>query len=225
MKKISFVALTFMILCLFSSSVYAECSNDELITIKNEIKKIKISYKHLGEIIKDDGSKVYDEFLVTARNMPDDVYIHLYPSTMEKFEKTDDGLVIKLTTGEWKYNMYSSQCQRIIDTITFKLPTFNIYSLDPLCKDIDGNEFKLCSKYYEGTVSREDFERRVNNYRQLHVKEKQDDENVDNSNILSIIIDFIKSYYIYVISALIIILLFIVFSRALLKKKNKKVLQ
>ena len=224
MKRISFVTLTILMLCLFSNCVHADCSNDELIMIKSEIKKIIISYKHLGEVVKEDGSKVYNEFMVTAKNMPEDVYIYLYPMTSEKFEVNNNDASIRLTTGIWNYDLYSSKCEKVVDTITVKLPTFNIYSLDPLCEGVDGDEFILCGKYYEGTVSREDFELRVNNYRRLHIKEEQDD-NVDNANIFDVILNFIKAYYIYIILIISVGLICLLVINIISKKKNKRVLQ
>ena len=227
MKRIIYYILTMLILSLFIIDAKAECSDEEFNSLKDEISKITISYKHLGEVTKEDGSTSYDEFLVTAKNILENVYVHLYPMTSEKFQNTDNGLIIKLTTGEWKYNMYSSKCERIVDTISLKLPKFNIYSLDPLCDGVDSEEFKLCGKYYEPDVSREDFERRVSEYRKNHINNVDEDKNEERKEnvILQNIYNFIKQYYIYIIITVVSVLIISIIIYVVNKKKKKKILQ
>lgn len=40
-----------------------------------------------------------------------------------------------LSNGSWTINIYSNKCESEIDTIRFKLPRFNVYSLDPYVKE------------------------------------------------------------------------------------------
>ena len=127
---------------------------------------------------------------------------------------------IKLTTGKWYYSLYSSKCEREIDTIEVKLPTFNMYSIDPLCEGIDGNDFKLCGKYYESHVSRDIFEKKVKDYRKRHVVINND--NIDEKNIKeNKIINFIINNRIYLIgtAGILIIIGIIIIS---IKKINKR---
>lgn len=226
MKRVYYLMMTFISMFILISTAVAECSDEERINLKNQIGKVIISYSHLGEVVKEDGSIVYNEFMVTTSNIPDGVYIYLYPTTLEKFETLDNGdLKIKLTTGTWKYNFYSSKCQNIIDTISVSLPTFNKYSLDPLCDGIDGSEFKLCGKYYEEEVSRENFEQRLNSYKKIHVKEEKNEVNNDKNNIINSIFTFIKSYYFYLIAAILFIVLISLIVKIISERRNKKVLQ
>ena len=218
--------MTILTLCLFKNIVNAECTNEELNDIKYQVSKITVSYKHLGEVIKDDGSTVYNEFMVTANKVPEGIFIHLYPMTSENFESLDDNTIgIKLTTGSWKYDFYSSKCEEIVDSININLPTFNIYSLDPLCSEIDGNQFKLCGKYYEENVSREDFEQRLKLYKQLHVKEKKEKTDNNKLNIISVIVDFFVKYYLYILIPIIFILLVVLILKIAIKRKDKQLLQ
>ena len=149
-------------LTIFSTNIVkAECTTEEENNIKKEIDKIEIVYKHLGEVTKEDGTKTYNEFMVTAKNIPDGVYVQLYPFTDEQFEESSEGLKLKLTTGTWHYYMYSEKCDKTLKDITVTLPKFNEYSLDPLCEGIDGEDFRYCNKYYDGEIPRETFERKV----------------------------------------------------------------
>lgn len=226
MKNTVHVIFIILLFSLLINNVQADCTDEEINSLKKDVEKVKVTYKHLGEVEKEDGTKVYDQFIVSTYNIPENVYIYLYPTTTEKFEDdSDDSLKIKLTTGKWSFDFYSSKCDMIIDSIKVKLPTFNIYSLDPLCEGIDGNEFKLCGKYYEGTVSRKNFEERIKLYRQLHVKEEQVDEVSDNVSIINNIIDFISKYYLYMLVPVIFILIGIVIFKIISKRNNKKILQ
>lgn len=226
--KSKYLLFTVMILFLNFTYVHAECTDDELNQIKEEVDKIEIIYKHLGEVNKEDGSKVYNEFLVTAKNIPEGVYVHLSPMTEENFDETGEDLKIKLTTGTWYYNMYSSKCETVVDTITVKLPTFNIYSLDPLCEGIDGEDFKYCGKYYEYQIDRETFERKVKTYRMEHKvgqEEKTEEEESSFQKILNKTKDIIKDNYKYILIGLGVILLIVLIIIIISKNKKRKILE
>lgn len=220
MKDIKYLAIALLLLLFNIPFAYAECTNEKIEIIKEETDKIEITYKHLGEVTKEDGSKVYNEFMVTAKNIPENVYIHLSPMTEENFIEEENQTKIKLTSGKWYYSLYSSECEREIDTIEVKLPTFNMYSIDPLCEGIDGNDFKLCGKYYESHVSRDIFEKKVKDYRKRHVVINND--NIDEKNIKeNKIINFIINNRIYLIgtAGILIIIGIIIIS---IKKINKR---
>ncbi|MGM9875642.1 MAG: hypothetical protein ACI310_00200 [Bacilli bacterium] len=226
MKQIKYILFSFLILFLSIISVNADCTNEELLAEKEKAENIRITYNHLGEVTKDDGSKVYNEFLVTTKNIPEGIYVHLSPMTEENFDESMDDLKIKLTTGTWYYNMYSSKCETVVDTITVKLPRFNIYSLDPLCEGIDSDDFQLCSKYYEYEFSRETFERKVKTYR-LENNIGKIDNNVKekNNNILKTILNFIETYNLFIVGFLIIILIILIVVIIISKKKKRTVLE
>lgn len=226
--KNKYLLFTIMILFLNITYVHAECTDEELNQIIKEVEKIEITYKHLGEVTKEDGSKVYNEFIVTAKNIPEGVYVHLSPMTEENFDETTEDLKIKLTTGTWYYNMYSSKCENIVKSIEVKLPTFNTYSLDPLCEGIDGEDFKYCGKYYEYQIDRETFERKVKTYRIEHkIGEKEKIEENDNyfQKILNKAQEIIKDNYKYILIGLGVVLLIIVAIIIISKNKKRKILE
>lgn len=226
MKKNKYLLFAIMILFLNISYVNAECSDEELNQITKEIDKIEITYKHLGEVTKEDGSKVYNQFLVTAKNIPENVYVHLSPMTEENFDETTEDLKIKLTTGTWYYNMYSSKCETVVDTITVKLPTFNIYSLDPLCEGVDGEDFKYCDKYYEYQIDRETFERKVKAYRIEHKIRQEDTPKVEKeNNFFPKILDILKDNYLYILGVIGVLLIITIIIIIISKKKKRKILQ
>lgn len=223
MKQLKYILFSFLIIFLSIISVNAQCTNEELLAEKEKAENIKITYKHLGEVTKDDGSKVYNEFLVTTKNLAEGQYIYLSPLANEDFVEKDNTIQITLTTGKWEYNIYSSKCKEIVKTINVNLPKFNMYSIDPLCKDIDGDDFTLCSKYLEYEVSRETFERKINEYRKTHTINNKDNNKEENININYIInkaLDFINKYNLYIAGFLLVILVILII--IIIKKKLKK---
>lgn len=223
MRKPKYILFSFLILFLSIISVNAQCTNEELLTEKEKAEKIIVTYNHLGEVTKDDGSKVYNEFLVTTKNLAEGQYIYLSPLANEDFIEKDNTIQITLTTGKWEYNIYSSKCKEIVKTINVRLPKFNMYSIDPLCKDIDGDDFILCSKYLEYEVSRETFERKIDEYRKTHTINNEDNNKEENININYIInkaLDFINKYNFYIAGFLLVILIILII--IIIKKKSKK---
>ena len=129
--------------------VYASCTNEEFFELKNKANDIKVSYKHLGLVESDDGDVYSNNFSVTINNIDDDFYLSISDDENSKLDIVDGIINITLDTGNQILNVYSNKCGVLIDKIKFRLPRFNVYSLDPLCDGIDGNDFRLCGKYYE----------------------------------------------------------------------------
>ncbi len=220
MSKNNNLLFTILLLILSINIVQAECTEEEKKQITESINKVELIYKHLGEVTKEDGSKVYNEYMVTATNIPEGVYVHLYPFTDENFEETEEGLKLKLTTGEWHYYMYSAKCNEVLKDIELNLPKFNTYSLDPLCKDVDTDDFIYCHKYYKGDISRETFERKVKEYRQLnHLDDSNNPKNI-KTNIIKPIINFLLKYYIYILITIGVSLLTVLLVKIIQKRKR-----
>ena len=76
-------------------------------------------------------------------NIPNNYYIMFDDGLNYKLVPTDGKITQILSNGKWTIKIYSDKCDNVIDTITFRLPKFNIYFLDPLCKNIDGEIYKL----------------------------------------------------------------------------------
>lgn len=219
--------LVFITFLMFINILYvkASCSTEVLLLQKESASKIKVTYKHLGEITKEDGSKVYNEFLVTASNIEEGLYIHLSPMTNENFIENENDIQIKLTTGTWHYNIYSSKCEMVVKDIIVKLPKFNIYSLDPLCEGIDQDSFSLCAKYHEYEINRDIFEKKVKAYRLENNIEEEMIKTKEKDNKLNYILGIIEKYrYIIVgiLSGLLLLLITIIINT---KRKKRTILE
>ena len=69
MSKLKYIIFTILLFIFSFSYTYADCTKEELSSLSKEADKIMVTYKHLGEVIKEDGSKTYDEFTVSANNL------------------------------------------------------------------------------------------------------------------------------------------------------------
>ena len=58
MKKNNNLLFTILLLLLSINIVQAECTTEEENSIRKEIDKIEIVYKHLGEVTKEDGTPI-----------------------------------------------------------------------------------------------------------------------------------------------------------------------
>ena len=215
--------LLFSIIMLFSCmiSVHASCTDDEIVSLKKQVEDIKITYKHLGAV-EDNSMIVYDRFDVSFKNIPDDFYLTLSVAPLDEVHSVNGIVKMEMMlTGSYEINVFSNKCEEEIDQIIFTLPKFNEYSLDPLCKGIDGDDFPLCGKYYEYKVDYDNFVARVKHYRDNYniVRAEFDDDYGDG--IFEKILDFISKNLVYVIFFLIVLLL-IVFVIVMMRKRKKR---
>ena len=206
-----------------------ECTKEEINTLKQEANKIKVTYKHLGSNVDDEGTVVDYMFSLTFSNINDDMYIRIDDYNEEWKEVKDNKITIdKIATGKYKFSVYSNNCQEKIGDINVKLPKFNSYSLDPLCAGINTDEFPLCSKYLEYQPSYETFVKKIEEYKKAQ-EVKTDDNKITKENtftkILNQVLDFITKYQIYIISALTVILIILGILIIGSKKKKRGVLE
>lgn len=227
MKKIKYILFTFLILSLSILSANAECTKEEINTLKQEANKIKVTYKHLGAVETVTGTD-YSRFKITVKNIDDDfnIYIPTYEIELEKEKGMSE---YELSTGNWTLEIYSKKCDEMINSINFRLPTFNKYSLDPLCEGIDGEDFSLCGKYLEYEVSYDTFKRKVEEYKNTHEIKKDDNNNIQEQltlkTIYNKILNFIIKYQIYIIIVLGVLLLLLIIIIVVSKKKKRGVLE
>ena len=227
MKDRKYLILAFL-LALFTniSLVKANCTNDEITKLKDEANKIKVTYEHLGEITDEAGDVFYDRFNVEITNIANDFTLEI--NDLGEYVPDKDGKIkLELTTGDNIINVYSSKCGIKIDKINVKLPTFNPYSLDPLCKGVDSSEFSLCKKYYKPSVTYTEFVKRVKSYRATNkIKDNNNGNNdIDNTNIFTKIVSYVIKYKYYAIgigSVLIVTPIVIV---SVKKRRNRGVLK
>lgn len=218
--------MLFVLLCAFFSNFYvnASCTGDEIGKLKQEAAKIEITYKHMGAIETQDFID-YNVFKVNVKNINKDFYI-IYAGGTEKIIPDENGeAVAEIKNGTWYFRIYSNKCEIEVSTIEVFLPRFNMYSLDPLCDGIDGEDFALCGKYYEYDVSYDNFKERVTNYRNTHVIVDDDSSNVSEVSIIDIILKYVNDYKFYIITFLCALLIIIIFVVVIGKRRKRSILE
>lgn len=226
MKNIKYIIFVFISLFFNVFYVQAQCTNNEINELKKLADDIKITYKHMG-VIKTDDYIDYNSFNVTVKNFSDNLYITYLDGTNKILPKNGTASVT-LSNGDWEFRVFSNKCDDEISLINVHLPKFNMYSLDPLCDGIDGDDFPLCGKYYEYDVSYESFVERVNYYRSIHHISNNDDIDDSDSNhvtvILNKILDYIFNYRLYIFISLVIILVILIIIIIIKRRKKRGVL-
>lgn len=222
---IKYIIFIFVLLFINIFYVNASCTDGEYESLKLLTKEIKITYKHKGIVENEDGI-FYNMFDVNVKNIDNDMYISLNNGSTI-LNPVNNVITSVFNNGTWNFDIYSKKCEQIIDTIKVHIPRFNIYSLDPLCEGIDGNDFALCGKYYEYDVDYDNFEARVKHYRLSHnienkVNYDDNNENKDGfSMIINKLLDYIIVYRLYIIIAL-VILLVILIAISIIKRREKR---
>lgn len=225
-KKIYSMTIVLLTLIITPSFVNAKCTNEEISALKKETKAIKVEYEHKGETITEDGGIDYNKFNVDIINIPNEYYIIISDGLNYKLVPTDGKITKELTNGKWIIEVYSNKCEDVIDTITVRLPKFNIYSLDPLCDGIDGDKFPLCGKYYEYEVGYDSFKERVEHYRKTYkIDTKKEEQQTNEKDFLTKTLNFINTYKLYIVSFLTIVLIILVIINIIKKRRNRGVLK
>ncbi len=228
MKKICYFVFTILFSCLLINCVNAQCTNDEISLLKKEADKIKVTYKHLGAVEVEGGLLEYNHFTLTFNKLTTDFNIKDDFGNLLDRDFNSNYITFESDTGTYKYYIISKKCDIILSTINVTLPRFNIYSLDPLCEGISGNDFALCGKYFEHEVSYEYFEKKINDYKRNTDNNKSDEKTAENINIsyyLNYLYSYIKEKYVYFIFTFAFILIFFAFIIFIRRKKNRGVLK
>lgn len=226
-KKMLFLS----IIILFPLTIVnADCTKEEVSLLQKDANKIKVTYKHLGKMETENGEISYNNFDLTFKNLNPNMYIKLEEYNIEYHQEESAGnITLRIITGKYKFTVRAENCSEIIDEINVNIPRYNIYSMDPLCEGINGDDFALCGKYYDYNVTYDSFKQRVEHYRKIHkIDEKVSDtpkENITFNTIINKLVDYIKLHYIYLVVGLLTIILIILIVIIIRKKRKRGVLK
>lgn len=219
MKKYKYLFVISTLSLLFCQKVYAACTDYE----KNHFKEIESKY-----------TVTYDYDEVNNQNIIK--YYNPEPQTYEYRIVTDadaNANVVIKRIDNYNYEAVgninatftvevvgkSSTCDDVLKTITINPPQPNAYAEDELCKGIE--DFVLCQSDYDKTITREEFESRVESYKKTLEKDNSNnynnnssqnnkDNQEDKKNFFDNIITYIKNNWLQVIIITIFIILIIV---------------
>lgn len=225
MSKLKYIIFTILLFIFSFSYTYADCTKEELFSLSKEADKIMVTYKHLGAVEVEGGVLEYNHFLITFKNINKDLYIKTIYDEEIKVEDNSSTISFNTETGNYKYYIMSTKCGTSVSEIKVNIPRFNTYSLDPLCKGIDGDDFPLCGKYYNTYIDYDTFETKVTEYRKINKVANFDTNKSNNttkenkiSKITTNIVEFITKYQLYLLITLVVILIILL----LLRKRRKR---
>lgn len=234
MKKTIYLITTILLSLSLSTKVEAYCSQEEINAFKKIENKINATFTY------DENTATYS-FIFYFPNMTDYVFrfenmkrsdlnhcqftsINEYRCTGKDFEDNITYIIKRET------NTCNEELKRATVTLKKKI-SYNAFSESELCNGIE--EFVLCQKDYDIEITQEEFESRVELYKNnLEEKENEEDnkektENIENEKenwvkkFFNNLIKFINDNIILVIVIIIFIILLIVYS-VLLTRKIKR---
>ena len=180
MKKPFYLATILLLSLSLSTKVSAACTQEEINNFKNIENEYQITYEY-------DTNK--NQTIIKAYNP----YPEKYQYRVASDENSNANVIIKWidnnhyeitanTNSEYSVEVVSrtNTCDDALKTIKFTPPPKGGYHEDELCKGIE--EFILCNSNYKEPISREEFESRVNTYKES-LKENNESSNDINNNI------------------------------------------
>jgi len=210
MKKHKFL-LSILSLSLFiPSTTYADCTKEEI----DNFKEIEDEYKITYEFDKD--TKLYTIKYINPNPEKYGYYLiqKVDLNTTKKYDLTkindNEYEQTEILPGDYIIEIAgkSETCNEKIKTLSLKLPKYNKYSEDQLCKGIE--EFVLCQPTYDKDIDYETFTSRVNSYKKNHSnienkKEEKKEESKENR-----IIQYIKDNLFQIIIIAIFVIMIII---------------
>lgn len=224
MNKYVFYLFIFFI-CLFPFSVKAECNENEIQSLKNQVDKIDVSY-----YINDD-AKYYDfdkkEYVkmkgvinIKVSGLIDDFYLVDASSdvTFDSKSFVGDTLIIdSIIDSAKKYNVYSKRCNTLLKTLSLTLPVYNKHRDDPECEGIT-DELGVCKDFVEEDVNYDSFEEQVEEYK--NEVEGSNSNVKKSSSFIDNIVSFVVNNLIFIVVGFVAILVIAIIFIKRFKKRS-----
>lgn len=208
MKK--YVVVFILMFCIFPFNyVWAECTDEEISDLKDLADMVQIDVEFDYDAIE---YGFFDRNIVTVQNLPNDLYIRSSDNAIGIFsiEAVDGIITEKVDSSTTELRVYSNMCENIIlRKIKLDAKAYNLYSDSELCEGIDGDDLDVCDEFYDDYISQEEFEKKVNDYKN---KKNSVSEKVKNS---------LSDYYLYILGGVILLILIIILLIIRNRKRSK----
>lgn len=189
-----------------------DCSLSALYKLKAYANAAEIKYHYYRGYDANDRFANRNLFYISINNLLENFYVILEGSdaifSYDKFSEVPNTVTKGLLHGgrEYKFNFYADTddaCNgKLLTTKTIKLPTFNYYSLDPLCEGIE--EYKLCDMWYSGIITREDFIAKVTEYKE-NLNKVDEEPDLSPQNKWDVLMDWLINNYSSLLFSIIIL--------------------
>ena len=207
MKKILYVIIFIMCFTFKINDIYAAKTDEFLETQKKEAEKVTAKYQLDENYTDENGNKKNGMFIIEINNLTENLKVKIDDGDFIRYDKTDNGKLILngVESGIKKIYIYSVKAPTFLRTITVNIPKYNYYSEREECNGISKEELDVCDKWYKYELNETTFLKKINEYK------KTQEENKDNNNqskiqiIFNNIVNFLKSYFIYIIIFIVIV--------------------
>jgi len=191
-KKKFLYVLVFATL-LIPTSIKASCTTSEKARLKNLVSNVNISYDY--EITK--GRAI---FSLRFDNVNSEIYFKDQNGNSYYGNENGEVILYNYSSGNsYTFDFYGIESCKSenIGKLYATIPSYNQYYSLSVCSD--AQEFSLCQKWVSHSLSRSEFIKRVNEYKN-ETNNKQDDNTIDKDiSVIDFTISFIKNYGIYIL--------------------------
>ena len=207
MKKILYVIIFIMCFTFKINDIYADELDKILEPYKKEAEKVTARYQLDENYTDENGNKKNGIFMIEISNLTENLKVKIDNGNFIEYSNTKNGTLTLngIESGIKKIYIYSVKAPTFLRTITVNIPKYNYYSEREECNGISGEELDVCDKWYKYELNETTFLKKINEYK------KAQEENKDNNNqskiqiIFNNIVDFLKSYFIYIIFFIVIV--------------------
>lgn len=205
MKKIVYF-LIIMIMFLFPNKAKAYCSVENKARLKQLVSNVNISYDY--EIV---GNSAI--FTIRLNNVGPELYFTDKNGNANYGYNAGEFVLNNYYGGntyEFKFYGTSNCVGEEVGRLYATLPSYNPYYNLNVCDD--AREYKLCQKWVSHSLSRNEFIKEVNNYKQEVVK--IDDSEINKKiSVVDLALSFISMYAVYIAIFIIIVIIVVKFVR------------
>lgn len=218
-KNILFILLILLFISFkyeVKSLSYGGCEYSQISRLKSLVSNINITHDYYIQ-----NNQAY--FNITLTNLVPEVYFIDSNSKIKyTYANTQNGqiTIYGQTNTQVSYRFYSNlnMCPGIkLSTKYYKLPTYNIYYNNDLCKGIE--TYNLCKKWTKNNYSYDEFKELIIDYKNKKAEQesKKEVEVVYEKTFLNYFIEFYVKYYYFLLIGIIVICFIAMY---LNKKKN-----
>ena len=201
--KLKYLILTILLFFTINPQTYALCSKNEMIEMKDKAYSITFETQYA----KDEYGNDTGDYNIIIKNLISDFYIK-NETTGDRyyFDNSDNGILTinNLKTGSYTFKVIYDVCSsETLRTINYKLPKYNQYVNNPLCKELK-EQVDICSRNYQETLTEEEFQKKIKEYRNnLGIK----DEEQEPKTLFEKIVKILIKYYPYIILSIIVLII------------------
>lgn len=207
MKKILYAIIFIACFTFRINNIYADELEKILEPYKKEAEKVTARHQLDENYTDENGNKKNGMFIIEINNLTENLKVKIDDGDFIRYDKTDNGKLILngVESGIKKIYIYSVKVPTYLKTITVNIPKYNYYSEREECNGISKEELDVCDKWYKYELNETTFLKKINEYK------KTQEENKDNNNqskiqiIFNNIVNFLKSYFIYIIIFIVIV--------------------